>query len=142
MLVIEQEKNRDKNPVKAFIPLIAPLQTVIEKSRSKGVLGDLYFIAQPDGRPYVKESCQDAGLGHCSMHGLRKACVVRMIEEDCTPFEIMAVTGHRTMKEIERYGRDYLRERAAESVFDKRLARHAASVSEAEAHVGALLTTA
>jgi hypothetical protein len=31
-----------------------------------------------------------------------------MIELNCTPFEIMAVTGHRTMKEVERYGREYL----------------------------------
>jgi hypothetical protein len=37
------------------------------------------------------------------------------------------------MKEIERYGREYLRERAAAHIFDKWIERHAAAASEAEA---------
>jgi hypothetical protein len=64
--------------------------------------------------------------------------VVRLIELDCSPFEIMALTGHSTMKEIERYGREYLRERAATHIFDKWVARHAAAAPEAEAKVKSL----
>jgi hypothetical protein len=61
-----------------------------------------------------------------------------MIELDCSPFEIMAVTGHRTMKEIERYGREYLRERAALNIFERWIAKHAATAREAETQVKAL----
>ena len=47
----------------------------------------------------------------------------------------MAVTGHRTMKEVERYGREYLRERAALNVFEKWIDKHAATAPGAEAQV-------
>ena len=50
----------------------------------------------------------------------------------------MAVTGHRTMKEVERYGREYLRERAALNVFEKWIDKHAATAPGAEAQVKSL----
>ena len=136
MLVLTQEKNRDRKPVKAYVPIIAELQRILDASPT----GDLVYLVSQRYTPFTKESfgnwsgdrCREAGLQDCSAHGLRKACVVRMIELDCTPFEIMAVTGHRTMKEIERYGREYLRERAALHVFDKWIAKHAAAAQVAE----------
>jgi len=36
-----------------------------------------------------------------------------MAESDCTPHEIMAVLGHTTLKEAERYTRAFDRKRAA-----------------------------
>jgi hypothetical protein len=38
-------------------------------------------------------------------HGLRKAGCRIMAESDCTPHEIMGVSGHTTLKEVERYTR-------------------------------------
>lgn len=86
-----------------------------------------------NGQPYRKESlgnlfkkwCIEAGLANRSLHGLRKSCVIRLIMDDCNPHEIMAVTGHRTLKEMDRYARDYMRGKAAESVLAKWLAKHA-----------------
>ncbi|HWW36986.1 MAG TPA: tyrosine-type recombinase/integrase [Xanthobacteraceae bacterium] len=54
----------------------------------------------------------------CTVHGLRKAASRRMAEAGCTPHEIAAITGHRTLKEVERYTR------AADQA---RLARQAAA---------------
>ena len=47
-----------------------------------------------------------AGLpARCTPHGLRKRCLTDMAERGCTIHEIMSVSGHLTMKEVERYTR-------------------------------------
>lgn len=40
---------------------------------------------------------------HCVNHGLRKAAARRLAEAGCTVHEIMAIAGHRTLAEVERY---------------------------------------
>jgi integrase len=132
-LVFVQEKNRRRNPVKAFVPVIPELQRILDASST----GDMVYLLSARGTPFNKISfghwflarCREAGLTDCSSHGLRKACVVRLIQLDCSPHQIMAITGHRTVKEIERYGREYLREQAAEQVLEKWLARHEAALA-------------
>jgi integrase len=44
-----------------------------------------------------------AGLLNCSTHGLRKAVAARLAELGRSEFEIMAITGHQTSKEVTRY---------------------------------------
>ena len=39
----------------------------------------------------------------CVLHGLRKAAARRLAEAGATPHQIAAVTGHRSLEEIERY---------------------------------------
>jgi integrase len=77
--VYRQEKNRDHNPVTAYIPVVPALRAVLDATPTKG----LSFLSWGAGRPYSKESfgnlfrdwCRKAGLpAGCSMHGLRKAC--------------------------------------------------------------------
>lgn len=43
----------------------------------------------------MRDWCNDAGLPHCSMHGLRKACSRRLAESGATDAEGQAVTGHK-----------------------------------------------
>ena len=48
--------------------------------------------------------CDDAGLPpECSFHGLRKAALTRLADAGKTVHQIAAVSGHKTLKEIERY---------------------------------------
>jgi integrase len=48
--------------------------------------------------------CDAAGLPkHCSIHGLRKGGARRFAEAGATAREIMAITGHRTLAEAQRY---------------------------------------
>jgi len=60
-----------------------------------------------------------AGLPDCSAHGLRKACARRLAEAGATPHEIMSITGHKTLAEVERYTRAFGREGLADSAMEK-----------------------
>lgn len=40
---------------------------------------------------------------HCVLHGLRKAAARRLAEAGCTANQIGAITGHKTLSELERY---------------------------------------
>lgn len=71
---------------------------------------------------WIREAAHEAGLpSNSSPHGLRKATCRRLAESGCTALEIMAITGHRDIKEIERYTK------AAEM---KRLSRAAMAKTE------------
>ncbi len=50
-----------------------------------------------------------------SPHGLRKACCRRLAEAGCSPHEIMSVSGHETLKEVERYTKTANRAQLANS---------------------------
>lgn len=64
--------------------------------------------------------CDDAGIPEArSPHGLRKACGVMLAEAGCTAHEIMAVLGHRTLAEAQRYTMEADRRRMAESGMQK-----------------------
>jgi integrase len=60
--------------------------------------GDNAFGAQ------FRNWCDAAGLPkHCTAHGLRKAAYRRLAEAGCSGNEIMAISGHATLKELVRY---------------------------------------
>ena len=63
--------------------------------------------------------CDEAGLPQCSAHGLRKAAAAKLAELECTPHEIMAITGHESLKEVERYTKSVTQKRLAEGVRKK-----------------------
>ena len=55
---------------------------------------------------FVSAAIAEAGLPtRCKAHGLRKAAARRLVEAGCSANEIMAVTGHKTLSEVERYVR-------------------------------------
>jgi integrase len=61
-----------------------------------------------------RKHCDDAGLPkRCVVHGLRKAAARRLAEAGCTVHEIVAITGHGTLKEVEHYTKAVDRERLA-----------------------------
>src|SRR5258705_9644309 len=54
----------------------------------------------------LRDAITAAGLPlDCQPHGLRKAAGRRLAEAGCTAHEIMAVLGHKTLAEAERYTR-------------------------------------
>lgn len=122
-LVFTQHKGRNRHPVKLEIPIIPELQRIIDASPA----GDLTFLRTDYGRPFtnngfgnkVRKWCDDAGLPHCSIHGLRKAAAARLAELGCTEFEIMAITGHQTSKEVTRYTKAASQRTRAEAAFRK-----------------------
>jgi integrase len=53
---------------------------------------------------FMAEAISVAGLpARCVLHGLRKAAARRLAEAGCSTLQIMAVTGHKTLAEVERY---------------------------------------
>lgn len=106
---LTQHKNRKRSPVKLVIPMLPELRRIIDATPC----GDLTFLVTAFGVPFTSNGfgnrfrkwCDEAGLPHCSVHGLRKATAARLAELGCSELEIMAVTGHRTSKEVIRYTR-------------------------------------
>jgi integrase len=68
---------------------------------------------------WFRDRCNEAGLPHCSAHGLRKAAARRLAEAGCTPHEIAAITGHQSLREIVRYTEAVEQKRLAVSAMKK-----------------------
>jgi hypothetical protein len=107
-LKFTQYKNRNRDPVTTEIPILPPLQQVIDASPT----GDLTFLVTAQARrPFTaagfgnwfRDRCNEAGMPHCSAHGLRKAGATIAAENGATVHELMSVFGWLTMKEAERY---------------------------------------
>jgi Phage integrase family len=133
VLTFTQQKNRARRPVRLFIPLHPELQAILDATPSAG----LTFLTSEHGEPFASPDsfgnafrrwCREAALPHCSAHGLRKAAASRLAERGATPHEIMAVTGHRTLKEVERYTREASRGVMAASA----MARMSAAITQQE----------
>lgn len=69
---------------------------------------------------WIIEAARDAGLPpHRSPHGLRKSACIRLAEAGCTASEIMSITGHRNLAEVETYVRGANREKLSDSAITK-----------------------
>ncbi len=138
VLTFTQVKGRRRKPVRLSIPVIPELQRIIDATPlpppPKGsAIGALAFLRNQAGKAYTPDGfgnqfrrwCRAAGLPECSPHGLRKAAASRLAELGCSAHEIMAVTGHRTLKEVDRYTREAAQRVMAQSAM-KRMAEDAA----------------
>jgi integrase len=116
-------KTKRSTGTELAIPIHAELRRVIDATPS----GHLTFLVTEFGKPFTpagfgnwfREQCDRANLHHCSFHGLRKAASVRLAEAGCTPHEIAAITGHASLKEIERYTKTADRKRLAVAAMGK-----------------------
>jgi len=125
-----QQKNRSRSAVRLELPVIPALQWIIDATPT----GGLAFLQTEFGKPFtangfgnkMRDWCNQAGLPHCSAHGLRKAAAAWLADAGATTHEIMAITGHRTIGEVERYTKAANQKRLARSAMDKATAGQAA----------------
>lgn len=118
-----QAKNEHRSPVVMDIPVHPDLRMIIDATPSR----HLTFLVTEYGKPFTAAGfgnrfrawCNEAGLPNCSAHGLRKATAARLAERGATAHEIMAITGHRTLEEVERYTRAAGRAKLADSAMAK-----------------------
>jgi integrase len=101
-----------------MIPIHPTLQTIIEASPSEHLTLLTTFYGQPftaDGfGNWFRKQCDAAGLPkHCSAHGLRKAACRRLAEAGCSANVIASISGHKTLREVERYTKAADQERMA-----------------------------
>ena len=100
-----------KTGVDLSIPIRAELMSFIMKCPKDGDT----FISKSGGAArsekafsaYISEAAAKAGLPEgSSPHGLRKAACRRLAESGCSARQIMAITGHTDIREVERYCRE------------------------------------
>ncbi len=92
--------------------LVIPLHPNLIRSMKACSTRGLTLFGQVNGRPItgaglssvIERAARAAGLPtKCVPHGLRKARMRRLAELGATSKEISSVSGHKTLKEIERY---------------------------------------
>lgn len=101
--IVQQKTGQD-----VHIPLHGGLQAILDALP----LDNLTFLVTTQGKPFspagftnwFREMTREAGLPDgLSPHGLRKATCRRLAEAGCTPHQIMAISGHRSLAEVTRY---------------------------------------
>ena len=119
-----QAKNEHRNPIDIDIPLHPALAQSIAAA---DVDARMTFLLTEFGKPFTangfgnkfKDWCRQADLPHCSAHGVRKATSTALAESGATPHEIMAITGHQTLEEVERYTKAASRKKTADAAMAK-----------------------
>ena len=119
-----QAKNEHRNPIDIDIPLHPALAHSIAAAK---VSTNMTFLLTEFGKPFTangfgnkfKDWCRQADLPHCSAHGVRKATSTALAESGATPHEIMAITGHQTLEEVERYTKAASRKKTADAAMAK-----------------------
>jgi integrase len=105
------------------IPIHAILAAIIAETPAD----HLTLLTTQKGKPFsaagfgnwFRDRCNEAGLRHCSAHGLRKAAARRLAEAGCTMHEIAAITGHASLSEVQRYTKAVDQARLARAAMDK-----------------------
>jgi integrase len=100
------------------VPLFAETLAII---KATPLTGTKTFIVTERGKPYTVDGfgkmmrrwCDEAGLPDIASHGLRKLCLIRMAEEGLNPWQIASISGHKNLKELERYCEEANRKKLA-----------------------------
>ena len=93
LISVVQDKTGAKLKIPVHPKLAAAIGTMLRKNMT--------FLLTEAGAPFTalgfgnwfRDRCNEAGLQHCSAHGLRKACATRLANAGCTPEQIKAITG-------------------------------------------------
>jgi integrase len=68
------------------------------------------------------EWATQAGLpARCRLHGLKKACLTQIVDNGGTSHEVMGVSGHKSLSQVELYTREANQKRLGDSGMAKRL---------------------
>jgi integrase len=99
---------QQKTGTELSIPIHHELQAALKTTPSKGLnlLGDANGrpITRPTLTHLVKVAAATAGLpSECLPHGLRKAQMRRLAEGGASAKQIASISGHKSLREVERY---------------------------------------
>jgi integrase len=135
ILKYTQHKMREHSPAHVELPLPTDLAAIIRQTPGTGLKR---WLLDGNGNDFTESAfshwfadmCDAAGLPRkqkpsgewvrlCTPHGLRKRACTDMAERGCTAHEIMSVSGHLTLKEIDRYTKMADRARNARNAMDR-----------------------
>ena len=100
---------QQKTKTALVIPVTAALAEAINATPSEAMV----FLLNEHGKAFTAKGfgkwftaqCQRVGLTGLSPHGLRKAACRRLAEAGCSANEIASISGHASLREVERYTR-------------------------------------
>lgn len=115
---------QEKTGEELVLPILPELREAISACP---IVGAETYLVTGYGKPFSVNGfgnwfaarCADANLKGCSAHGVRKATAARMADHGATTHEIMSITGHRTLSEVERYTRSANQKRLARGMVEK-----------------------
>ena len=99
---------QEKTGAELELTMHSELLTALRSYRAKGI----YLIGDVHGRPIraaaltnlIRRAADAAGLSsECKAHGLRKSLLRQLAEHGATTKEVAAVSGHKSLAEVERY---------------------------------------
>lgn len=99
---------QSKTGISLEIPIHTELKAVLDATPSE----HLTFLTTAYGEPFspagftnwFRDRCNDAGISNgASAHGLRKAACRRLAEAGCSANVIASISGHVSLREVERY---------------------------------------
>lgn len=91
------EFRHGKTRAEVDLPILPQLQAVLDATH----LGQMTFLVSSFGKPFtangfgnvMRQWCDQAGLPHCSSHGLRKAGATIAAENGASDLQLMAIFG-------------------------------------------------
>jgi integrase len=115
---------QQKTGVTLAIPIHPDLAAIIAATP----VGHLALLVTQTGKSYggndftdqFRAWCDAAGLPkHCVFHGLRKASLTRLADAGCSTHELAAISGHKTLSELERYTKAANQARLARAAMER-----------------------
>lgn len=114
---------------KTATALIIPMHPELKAALASLPRTNLTFLMTEWGAPFTsagfgnwfRDRCNEAGLKHCSFHGLRKAAATRLANAGCSTDQVKAITGHRSLAEVARYTKAADQQRLARQALDIQL---------------------
>jgi integrase len=115
---------QEKTGAELWIPIHPELELALKACQTKGFA----LIGKADGTPFttsglggfMARAIERAGLPErCVAHGLRKAMMRMMAEGNATVKQIAGVSGHKSLREIERYTKAADQRKLARAGMDK-----------------------
>jgi integrase len=98
---------QEKTAAVVEIPILPELRVILDATPSD----HLTYLTTAYDKPFTatgfanwfRDRCDEAGLPQCTAHGLRKAACRRLAEAGCSANEIASISGHASLREVERY---------------------------------------
>lgn len=111
---------QQKTGTKLAVAVHPALKAILDETPREAVAILITFFGRPftvaGYGQWMSGAIRVAGLPErCVLHGLRKAAARRLAEAGCSVHEIAAITGHKSLAEVERYTRDADQERLAKA---------------------------
>ena len=122
--VVQEKTDQEERGEK----LVIPIHPALRRELRAQITGHFALQTTEFGKPFIvkgfsnfmSKAIRGAGLPRrCVLHGLRKAAARRLAEAGCSSKEIGAITGHKSLEEIERYTRKADQVRLAQAAMEK-----------------------